>query len=320
MVSNNTSLRIANNVKNDDFYTQLTDIEKELRYYKKHFKNKTVLCNCDDPRVSQFFHYFSHQFETLGLKKLITTCYKNQQMNLFSQNDSERAIYLEYNGDKNDNRIPDPEEIGIHNLGGRGDFRSQECIDLLKQSDIIVTNPPFSLFREYIAQLVKYKKKFLIIGNMNAVSYKEIFPLIKTNKIWFGYNSTNGMSFKVPNNKSMKHMGFAGWFTNLDYKKRHEDIILYKKYTPEEYPKYDNYNAINVDKTKEIPIDYDGVMGVPVSFMDKYNPNQFDIIDGIGRYSMIDGPTKKTKGMYLTKINGKPKYARIIIKHKRHIK
>ena len=322
----NTTLNDAKNNKNDEFYTQLTDIEKELRYYKKHFKNKVVLCNCDDPRVSQFFHYFSYQFETLGLKKLITICYKNQQSNLFSQNDSEKAIYLEYNGDKNDNRVPDPEEIGIYNLKSDGDFRSQECIDLLKQSDIIVTNPPFSLFREYVEQLMKYKKKFIIVGHQNAITYKEIFKLIYQNKIWLGASIHSGdREFGVPDNyvikspslrvdedgKKFVRVSGVRWFTNIDYNKRHEDLILYKKYTPEEYPKYDHYDAINVNKTKDIPVDYMGLMGVPITFMDKYNPDQFEII---GRMSTTKVDEFNFGYPY---INGKKLYARIIIKHKK---
>ena len=305
----NSFLNKARANKNDEFYTQLTDIEKELRHYKKHFKNKVVLCNCDDPRISQFFHYFSHQFETLGLKKLITTCYKNQQSNLFSKCDSEKAIYLEYNGDKNGNRVPDAEEIGINYLKTDGDFRSEECIEFLKQSDIIITNPPFSLFREYLSLLVKYEKKFLIIGNMNAITNKEIFPLIKDNKIWLGYN-TNGMSFKIPNNKSIKHMGFACWFTNLDFQKRHENIILSKKYNKTDHPKYDNYNAINVDKTTDIPSNYDGVMGVPISFLDKYNPDQFEIL-GTTRYH--DGSNISND---INFVNGKLLYMRLLIRSK----
>ena len=182
----NKDLTAAKRAKKDEFYTQLSDIENELRHYKEHFRGKTVLCNCDDPRISMFFHYFAYQFEALGLKRLITTCYKNQTPDLFSQHDSERAIWLEYTGDKNGNRIPDPEEIGIHELEGDGDFRSPECIELLKQADIVVTNPPFSLFREYVAQLVKYEKKFLIIGNINCITYKEFFPLIQQNKVWLG--------------------------------------------------------------------------------------------------------------------------------------
>ena len=301
------SFREAKVAKKDEFYTQLVDIENELKHYKEHFKGKTVLCNCDDPRISNFFHYFSFNFERLGLKKLITTCYKNQNRDLFSQNDSERAIWLEYYGDQNDNRVPDPDEIGIHYLNGDGDFRSAECIELLKEADIVVTNPPFSLFREFLEILVKYDKKFLIIGNINAVSYKESFRLIKNNKMWLGASIHSGdREFGVPKDyplnaagcrqdeKGNKYIRVKGvrWFTNMDYKERHEDLILYKRYTPEEYPTYDNYDAINVDKTSEIPMDYDGVMGVPITFLDKYNPEQFDIITlGIGEGNFT--PTRK---------------------------
>ena len=191
-IAGNAQLGLARKAKKDEFYTRLEDIERELRHYEGHFKGKTVLCNCDDPRVSNFFHYFSYKFEDLGLKRLITTCYKNQERDLFSQNDSERAIWLEYNGDKNGNRVPDPEEIGIRYFNGDGDFRSEECIELLKQSDIVVTNPPFSLFREYVAQLVEYHKNFLIVGHQNAVTYKDIFPLIKNNQMWLGYGFPGG--------------------------------------------------------------------------------------------------------------------------------
>ena len=289
----NKNLHKAKNAKKDEFYTQLPDIERELKHYKKHFKGKVVLCNCDDPRVSNFFHYFSYSFEELKLKRLITTCYKNQDMDLFSRNKSEKAIYLEYQGDKNDNKVPDTEEIGIKHFKGDGDFRSEECIELLKQADTVVTNPPFSLFREYVAQLIEYDKKFIIIGNLNAITYKEIFRLIKDNKIWFGPSIHSGdREFGVPDNYPLKAAGFrvdkkgrkfirvkgVRWFTNLDYAERHDDLILYEKYTPEEYPTYDNYDAINVNKTKEIPADYDGVMGVPITFMDKYNPDQFEIV------------------------------------------
>ena len=326
----NKSLRDANKAKEDEFYTELSDIENELKHYKAHFKDKTVLCNCDDPRISNFFHYFSYNFEQLGLKKLITTCYKNQNRDLFSQNDSERAIWLEYFGDKNNNRVPDPEEIGIHYLNGDGDFRSQECIELLKEADIVVTNPPFSLFREYVAQLMKYEKKFVILGNQNAITYREIFSYIKSDELWLG-STLSFVKFKVPayyepkatrfwideNGQKWRSMGNLCWFTNLDIAKRHEDLILYKAYYPDEYPKYDNYDAINVDKTAEIPMDYDGVMGVPITFLDKYNPEQFEIIDAIGRYSMTKGPTPETQGKYLTDINGQHKYARILIRRRR---
>ncbi len=306
-------------VKNDEFYTQLPDIEKELRHYRKHFKGKTVLCNCDDPRISNFFQYFSLKFEKLGLKKLITTCYKSQKIDSFSKYDSDKGLKLYYEGDKNNNRIPDNNEIERYQLESDGDFRSQECIDILKTVDIVVTNPPFSLFREYVSQLIEYKKKFLIIGNLNAVSYVEIFKLLKNNKIWLGENTGN-VTFKTPSNEKLKHIVRVFWFTNLDNNVKHEDLILYKKYNKDDYPKYDNYDAINVNKTKNIPKDFSGLIGVPITFFTKYNPKQFEIIDSIGRYSLLDGATKKTKGKYLTEINEKRQYARVIIKHKRNTK
>ena len=290
--SQNTNLTLAKANKKDEFYTQLSDIERELKHYKKHFKDKVVLCNCDDPRVSNFFHFFSYNFEKFGLKKLIATCYKNQDSDLFSQNNSERAIYLEYTGDKSGNNVPDAEEIGIKHLQGDGDFRSKECIELLKQADIVVTNPPFSLFREYVSQLVEYDKKFVIIGHQNAITYKEIFKLIKENKIWLGFGFTGGAGHFIntqyenyatatDKKEGMIRVSGVHWFTNLDINKRHEDLILYKNYTPEEYPKYENFDAINVDVTKDIPVDYAGAMGVPITFIDKYNPDQFEII-GLG--------------------------------------
>lgn len=291
-----------------------------MQYYTAHFKDKVVLCNCDDPRKSNFFHYFAYNFERLGLKRLITTCYKNKDSDLFSNHESDKAVYLIYDGDKNGNRIPDPEEIGINELNGDGDFRSAECIELLKQADIVVTNPPFSLFREYVAQLIEYNKKFLIIGNVNAITYKEIFPLIKDNQIWLGASIHSGdRKFCVPDdyelnaatcgidengNKFIRVKGVR-WFTNLDYKELHEELILYKQYTPEEYPKYDNFDAINVDTTAHIPFDYDGYIGVPITFLDKYCPEQFDII----RFR------KGNDGRDL-QINNKCPYFRIIIKRK----
>lgn len=310
--SSNKNLRDASKAKKDEFYTQLSDIEKELGHYEKHFKNKVVFCNCDDPRISNFFHYFSYSFEKLGLKKLITTCYKNQQPDLFSQNNSEKAIYLEYTGDKNNDKIPNPEEIGIKHLKGDGDFRSPECVELLKQADIVVTNPPFSLFREYAAQLVEYDKKFIIIGNDNANTYKEIFKLIKENKIWSGYNKVK--EFCRPDGL-MQKFGNVGWFTNLEIKKRQEDLILYKTYKGNEkdYPKYDNYDAINIDKTKDIPADYKGAMGVPITFLDKYNPEQFEIIGHIGSVG-YDGVYSFANAIY---INGRKLFKRILIKNKK---
>ncbi len=289
----NRNLRKAKSSKKDEFYTQLSDIERELRHYKQHFRGKVVYCNCDDPRVSNFFHYFSFNFEKLGLKRLITTCYKNQEMDLFSRNNSERAIYLEYFGDQSGNNFPDPKEIGIKHLKGDGDFRSEETIELLKQADIVVTNPPFSLFREYIAQLVEYDKQFLIIGNVNAISYKEVFHLIKTIRLWLGPSIRSGdREFGVPNDYPLNAAGYridaegrkyirvkgVRWFTNLDFKERHEDLILYKTYSPAEYPTYDNYDAIEVSETRNIPADYYGAMGVPITFLDKHNPDQFDIM------------------------------------------
>ena len=330
-----SNLRTAKKVKKDEFYTQLTDISKEMKHYKSHFKDKVVYCNCDDPRVSNFFHFFSYNFEKLGLKKLITTCYKSQSMDLFSGNDSEQAIYLEYTGDKNRNLVPDPEEIGIVELKGDGDFRSEESIELLKQADIVVTNPPFSLFREFISQLDEYGKKFIIIGNVNAITYKETFRLIKENKLWLGASIHSGdREFGVPDdyplkaassridengNKFIRVKGVR-WFTNLDYKERHEDLILYKKYTSEEFPTYDNYDAININKTKDIPMDYKGVMGVPITFLDKYNPDQFDILG----LSASAGYDEEIVGIPFTGVkdarplvNGKVTYARIFIKNKK---
>ncbi|MFA9262805.1 MAG: adenine-specific methyltransferase EcoRI family protein [Undibacterium sp.] len=268
-------MRAAKATKQDEFYTQLSDIEKELRHYSKEFEGKTVLCNCDDPRISNFFHYFSFNFEKLKLKKLITTCYKNQNSELFSTNAAEKAVFLEYKGDKNQNRVPDPSEIGVHNFKGDGDFRSGECMALLKEADIVVTNPPFSLFREYISQLAHAEKKFLIIGNVNAVSYKECFELIKGNKMWLGYNCTR--HFARPDG-SMFETARSFWYTNLDTEKRHQELVLFRSYDPTLYPVYDNYDAIEVSKAVDIPMDFDGVMGVPITFLDKYNPEQFEIL------------------------------------------
>ena len=329
-IAKNSNLHKAKKAKADEFYTQLSDIENECKHYKEHFKGKTILCNCDDPRVSNFFRYFSLNFEHLGLKKLIATCYKNQDIDLFSQESSEKAVYIIYEGDKNGNRQVDDNELEVKELQGDGDFRSKECIELLKEADIVVTNPPFSLFREYVAQLIEYEKKFLIIGNKNAITYKEIFKLIKENKMWIGsMPMSNDLLFRLPKEASeelvnTKKQGSAYrivngevlgrsssiWFTNLDHKKRHEELILYKNYTPEEYPKYDNYDAIEVKKTAEIPMNYNGVMGVPITFLDKYNPEQFELIwttdrggDGMLEefkipHDRYDAPVVAGKGLY----------------------
>lgn len=311
-------LRSAKAAKKDEFYTQLSEIERELNHHREHFRDKVVYCNCDDPRVSNFFKYLSYNFEQLGLKKLITTCYKSQHRDLFSQNDSERAISLEYTGMKDpDGRVPDPEDIGVRLLDGDGDFRSAESIELLAEADIVVTNPPFSLFREYVSQLIEYDKKFLIIGNQNAITYKEIFPLIQDNKVWYGPSIRSGdREFGVPadypltaagsrvdeaGNKFIRVKGVR-WFINLDFPERHQDLILYKSYNPEDYPTYDNFDAIEVGKTKEIPVDYDGLMGVPITFLDKHNPDQFEIV-GIAK-APLGRPSKTYPRQIQVSTNG----------------
>lgn len=298
MGNTNSNLHAAKAAKNDEFYTRLEDIENELRHYREHFHGKTVLCNCDDPRVSNFFRYFALNFETFGLKKLIATCYKNQNADLFSQHDCEKAVYIVYEGDRNGNGVPDLSEIEVKPLEGDGDFRSPECVKLLEEADIVATNPPFSKFREYISLLEIYQKKFIIVANKNTITYKEVFPLFKNNKLWIGHTPMgHDMRFYLPEEfadslKKSKKLGSAYvvvddkvmgrspscWLTNLDISKRHEELILYRKYSIEEYPKYENYDAIDVGKVADIPCDYDGLMGVPVTFLDKYNPEQFEII------------------------------------------
>ena len=279
----NNDLSNARLAKADEFYTQLSDIEKEMAHYKDFFKGKIVYCNCDDARESNFFKFFANNFESLGLKKLITTGYK----------ENGKGVKLVYEGDKNGNFMVDDAEVVMTELEGNGDFRSEECIELLKECDVVVTNPPFSLFREYVAQLMKYEKKFLIIGNQNAITYKEIFPYIKNNELWLGVSISSGdREFRIPDNyivrsKSLridengnKYVRVVGirWFTNIPHDKRNAPLDLYKKYNEVEYPKYDNYDAINVNKTSDIPMDYDGVMGVPITFLDKYCPTQFEIL------------------------------------------
>lgn len=311
-MASNKNLHGAKREKNDEFYTQLSDIEKELFHYKDHFKDKVVLCNCNDALHSNFAKYFSLNFEFLGLKKLICTSY--------GDGDENGKVCI-YTGDKNGNRIPEIEEWYCYELDGKGDFRSDACIELLKESDIVVTNPPFSLFREFVATLEKYNKKYLIIGNQNAITYKEIFPLIKENKMWLGYGfSGNVAHFNSPYNdyarannhkEGMIRVSGVMWFTNLDHDKRHEKIDLYKHYNPVEYPKYDNYDAIEVSKTCEIPMDYDGVMGVPITFLDKYCPEQFEIVDINPHFFFSD---VKIKQLTLHNVNRKDPYSRILIK------
>ena len=316
----NKNLHAAKNSNKDEYYTQLADIERELKYYKNHFKGKVVYCNCDDPRISNFFHYFSYNFKKLGLKKLITTCYKSINPELFSKNDSDRAIYLEYAGDKNgNNNVPNVDEIGIIHLKDDGDFRNPESIELLKQADIVVTNPPFSLFREYVAQLMEYDKKFIIIGNINAISYRECFEAIKEDKMWLGYNCVR--HFAQPDG-TMYETARTYWYTNLDIAKRHVDIILYKTYQGHkaDYPKYDNYDAINVDRTQDIPLDYSGVIGVPITFLDKYNAAQFEILGmaaSAGYSQEIVGIPFVGEKDARPLVNGKNIYARVFIKNKK---
>ena len=310
----NENLHKAKVAKNDEFYTRLQDIENELRHYRNHFKGKVVYCNCDDARESNFFKYFSLNFEFLGLKKLITTGYK----------ENGKGVALVYEGDKNGNRNVDDEEINVTELNGNGDFRSEECIEFLKEADIVVTNPPFSCFRQYVAQLMQYGKKFLIIGNKNAITYKEIFPYIKNNELWLG--TTNPNEYFLPNGEITKSVaGLCRWFTNLEHKKRNEELILYKHYNPTEYPKYDNYDAIEVSKVAEIPMDYEGVMGVPISFLNKYCPNQFRIIWVACGNTYANAPKhilnelkfnpniKYGGGLGSTIVNGKATYARLLI-------
>lgn len=319
--------------KKDEFYTQRVDIENELRHYKEHFKDKVVLCNCDDPRESEFFKYFVENFEALGLKRLIATCYKSQDVDLFSQGDCERAICQIYEGDTNGNMTLDDNEVCVRYLEGDGDFRSPECIEILKQADIVVTNPPFSLFREYVAQLVKYDKKFLIIGNVNAITYKEFFPMIRDNKVWMGVSIHSGdRKFCVPNDYPLNAAGCGvdengkrfirvkgvRWWTNLDYPQRHENMPLYKKYSPDEFPKYDNYDAINIDKSSDIPYDYDGIMGVPITFLDKYCPEQFEIIDiNPHFFTLVEQGLPKVKQLTLKGVGRKDPYARILIRRRK---
>lgn len=318
--ASNKNLRKADSSKKDEFYTQLSYIEKELANYKYHFKNKVVFCNCDDPEESNFWNFFALNFEHLGLKKLVSTHYEKEKPSY------KLEIIKDTNKDGKINKLDTIKTM----LKQNGDFRSPECIEILKEADIVVTNPPFSLFREYVAQLFEYKKKFIIIGNLNAITYKEIFKLIKEDKIWLGATlDGRNIWFRIPDTYEKYHKIEDGikyafvastvWFTNLDYKKRHEDFILYKAYSGNEsdYPKYDNYNAINVDKTKDIPIDYKGAIGVPITFLNKYNPDQFEILDGLNRYSILSGPTKETQGKYLAQVNGKPCYVRIVIKNKK---
>lgn len=337
MANKNKNLHAANKNKNDEFYTQLSDIEKELGHYKDYFKDKIVFCNCDDPEESNFWNYFALNFEFLGLKKLIATHFEKEKSSY------KLELIKDINGDGKINQLDTIKSP----LKQNGDFRSPECIEILKESDIVVTNPPFSLFRKYVAQLIEYDKKFIIIGNLNAVTYKETFKLIKENKVWLGATYFQGgaayflgnielFDFKKVSNpkhayikdgKLYCRVNGVRWYTNLKIKKRQENLILYKTYNPEEYTKYDNYDAINVDKTKDIPMDYAGIMGVPISFMDKYSPGQFEIIWQACGNTKVSAPKEILERLNYNQhrddrggcpiVKGKRAYVRIFIKHKK---
>ena len=364
-MAKNGSLRSARVARKDEFYTQLTDIEKEMRYYRKHFKDKTVLCNCDDPFESNFFKYFVLNFNRLGLKKLIATCYSTspimgQQLSLFDvvggeeeqRNKPYKAVVTkvyDVTGDGGVDMFDVAELFKNHEnelveLEGDGDFRSEECLALLDEADIVVTNPPFSLFREYVATLIEHEKKFIIIGNVNAITYKEFFPLIRDNKVWIGASIHSGdRKFYVPDDYPLNAAGCGvdedghrfirvkgvRWFTNLDLKQRHEELILVRRYNPDDYPPFDNYKGININKTVDIPCDYDGIMGVPITFLDKYSPDQFEILGITCRGYSPEYRTKfydKTdyknandlNGSGCILVDGKPKmiYGRVLIRNK----
>lgn len=352
----NKNLRNASKAKKDEFYTQLTDIEKELKHYKEQFRGKVVYCNCDDPFESNFFKYFASNFNALGLKQLITTSYKpspiaNTQLGLFGEEKTSTKTQGRPKVTANKfiiNEVHDIDGDGAFDLRdiseqlkanknnewtpliGDGDFRSKECIELLKQADIVVTNPPFSLFREYLAQLMENEKKFLILGDQNNITKKDIFKYIKENRLWLGYDNGGTKWFQVPDDydiatesrkkiiNGVKYfsMGRILWFTNLDTTKRHENMVLYKKYSPEEYIKYDNYDAINIDKISEIPMEYNGVMGVPITFVDKYNPEQFELLGIMNTGEENIGIRYKGTPHGRPLVNGVEKYLRILIRAK----
>lgn len=324
MAGNNSNLGAAKRAKNDEFYTQLTDIEKELRHYRGHFKGATVFCNCDDPFESNFFKFFVLNFKRLGLKKLIATCYEGSAVAEYRDGKAKpyKAVVTTVRDTTGDGGVDMEDVRNLFELGenelveleGNGDFRSEECLTLLDEADIVVTNPPFSLFRKYVAVLMEHEKKFIVIGSQNAITYKEIFPLLKDDDVWLG--STHPKEF-IQRDGTVKKFGNICWFTNLDIKKRHEELILVKKYAGHEgeYPTYDNYDAIEVSKVADIPLDYDGVMGVPITFLDKYCPDQFEIIGISGDLAnplLIDGK-RKTGRFY---VNGRRLYDRLAIRNK----
>ena len=348
-MSKHANLAAAKRAKNDEFYTRLTDIEKELKHYRKHFRGKVVFCNCDDPFESNFFKYFVLNFNRLGLKKLITTCYEGSAVADYRDGKAKpyKAVVTVVHDTTGDGGIDMDDvrelfEMGeneLTELGGDGDFRSEECLALLEEADVVVTNPPFSLFREYVATLMEHKKKFVVIGNMNTVTYKEFFPLIKDDLVWPGFSFNKTMEFCLPDSyekwnrvdesgHKIGKVSAIAWFTNLDIKKRHEELILVKKYAghEDEYPKYDNYDAIEVSRVVNIPLDYAGEMGVPISFLDKYNPDQFEIIghfnasrDHDPMYGYVQSDYAETEdGKYYNGpvLNRRRLYARIIIRNR----
>ena len=318
-MAKNTSLNKAGLAKQDEFYTKIADVEREMRHYTEHFKGKTIFCNCDDPEESNFWRYFQLNFYQLGLKKLVSTHYEETKPSY--------KLEIVAGEEEKSGQIKAPDVIKTR-LSQNGDFRSPECIEILKEADIVITNPPFSLFREYIGLLMEYKKQFIVIGSQNAITYKEIFTLLRDNAIWLGYHFGD-MEFVVPdyyepretryreeNGIKYRSMGNICWYTNLDIAKRHEELLLYRQYSAEEYETFDNYDAINVNKVSDIPMDYSGIMGVPITFANKYNPAQFEIIGLIaGNIKGLAGiPSKIGKdGPY---INGKLKYGRLLIRRK----
>lgn len=339
----NKNLNAAKVAKKDEFYTQLSDIERELKHYWQHFRGKVVLCNCDDPYESNFFKYFALRFNQLGLKKLICTCYNgspvtgNELAIHFDGFDDDEPKKIAYKveitevKDENGDGAVDLSDVqyllknnkNVLSILKTGDFRSQECIELLKEADIVVTNPPFSLFREYIGQLMKYQKKFLIIGNMNSITCKEIFPYVQNNKMWIGPSISSGdRKFYVPDDYPLNAAGCGvdsdgkrfirvkgvRWFTNLDHNKRHEDLDLVCRYSEDEYPTFDNFDAIEVGKTSDIPYDYDGIMGVPITFLDKYNPDQFEILGltQIGCHDLCPDTKRYNDYKEITRATDKP--------------
>ena len=351
----NKNLNAAKTAKKDEFYTQMSDIERELQHYWQHFRGKTILCNCDDPYESNFFKYFALRFNQLGLKKLICTCYNGSPVQGdelmidwgdFTEEPKKIAYKVEITKvrDMNGDGAVDLSDVqyllqndkNVLSILKTGDFRDPECIELLKQADVVVTNPPFSLFREYFAQLMEYKKKFLIIGNQGAIIYKEIFPYVISNKVWLGYGFKGGAAHFVSpyedtataadHKEGMIRVSGVHWFTNLEIPKRNEDIDLVCKYSPEDYPFFDNYNAINVGKTQDIPCDFDGIMGVPITFLDKYNPNQFEIIWQASGNTRASAPKDVLErvGYQIHPedrggcgvVNSKRQYSRILIRNK----